>query len=279
MPTIKQHREFFAQFLVRSVGSSNERLARAFAAIAREDFLGKGPWPVFVGSGYIDTISADPRLLYQDILIGLATDRGINNGQPTLHARCLAVCDPQPGEAVVHIGAGTGYYTAVLAHLVKDGPVTAYEIESDLAAKATDNLRDVANARVVAASATEGPLPEADLIYVNAGASHPPRSWLDALRPSGRLMFPLTPDEGPGVMLRIVRVARGTFSASVVCRVAFIPCIGARDETASGSLTKALETQSIHRVRSLHLDTPPDSTVWCAGSGWWLSTAEVLRDG
>jgi len=77
MPTIKQHREFFAQFLVRSVGSSNERLAQAFAAVAREDFLGKGPWPVFVGSGYIDTISADPRLLYQDILIGLATDRGI----------------------------------------------------------------------------------------------------------------------------------------------------------------------------------------------------------
>lgn len=280
MPTIKQHRGFFAEFLVRSVGSKSERLIQAFSAVARERFLGKGPWPVCVMPGYMDTISSDPRLLYQDILIGLAADRGINNGQPSLHARCIAACDPQPGEAVVHIGAGTGYYTAVLAHLVgANGQVTAFEMEPDLAAKASANLRGITNSRVAAASATDRALPEADVIYVNAAATHPLRSWLAALRPSGRLLFPLTPNEDLGVMLLVQRVPGGSYAASVVCRAAFIPCIGARDDAASEALAKALEAKPINSIRSLHLDTPPDSSVWCAGTDWWLSTAEVPSAG
>ena len=280
MPTIKQHRDFFAQFLVRSVGLESQRLIEAFAAIERERFLGKGPWPVCVGSGYIDTVSDDPRLLYQDILIGIATERGLNNGQPMLHARCLGACDPAPGEVVVHIGAGTGYYTAVLAHLVgPDGRVIAYEIEPDLAARAKANLRRTANAIVVGATATEGALPPADVIYVSAGATHPLRSWLESLRPFGRLLFPLTPNNGLGVMLRIQRLAPTSYSASVVCRAAFVPCIGARDDLTSESLARALETQSIHRVKSLRLDTPADSTAWCAGDNWWLSTEEVANAG
>lgn len=275
MPTIKRHREFFGEFLVRSVGSKNERLIQAFSAVARERFLDKGPWPVCVAPGYMDTISADPRLLYQDILIGLATDRGINNGQPSLHARCIAACNPQLGEAVVHVGAGTGYYTAVLAHLVgANGHVTAFEIEPDLATKATANLRSTANARVVATSASDKSLPEADVIYVNAAATHPLRSWLSALRPSGRLLFPLAPNDDLGVMLLVQRVGSSNYAASVVCRAAFIPCIGARDDATSEALAKALETQSVEKIRSLHLDTPPDSSVWCAGIDWWLSTAE-----
>ncbi len=280
MPTVKEHREFFAQFLVQSVGSKNERLARAFAAVEREHFLGDGPWPVFVGSGYISTVSDDPRLLYQDILIGLATDRGINNGQPTLHARCIAACDPALGESVVHIGAGTGYYTAVLAHLVGPaGRVTAYEIEADLAAQAKANLSEITNVTVVSGSATEGALPQADVIYVNAAATHPLRSWLEALRPSGRLVFPLTPNNSLGVLLRVLRQATSSYAASVVCRAAFIPCIGARDDATSESLSRALESQSIHRVRSLRLGTEPDSSAWCVGTDWWLSTAESAHAG
>jgi len=275
MSTVKQHRDFFAQFLVRSVGSKNERLVEAFATVEREHFVGKGPWPVFVGSGYIETISDDPRLLYQDILIGLASDRGINNGQPTLHAQCIASCDPVPGETVVHVGAGTGYYTAILAHVVGPiGRVIAYEIESDLASQAEANLSHVANSTVVSASGAEGPLPPADVIYVNAGATHPLRSWLEALKPGGRLVFPLTPNNSPGVMLRIQRQPAQAYSASVICRAAFIPCIGARDDTASESLAKVLDSQSIHRVRSLRLDTAFDSSAWCVGNKWWLSMAE-----
>ena len=276
MNSIQDHRDFYARFIVGSAGSADERLIAAFASVAREDYVGPGPWPIFIGSGYLPTISNDPRLLYQDILVGLAIDRRINNGQPSLHARCLAACSPKSGEAVIHIGAGSGYYSAVLAQLVGGaGQVTAFEIEADLAARARANLSLLSHVAVVAASAVEAALPPADVIYVNAGATHPVAAWLDALNVGGRLIFPLTPHEGFGCMLLVTRVAAQTFAATIVCRAAFIPCIGARDDTSSKSLAAALETQSIQSVRSLQRHSRPDATAWCIGSGWWLSTAAV----
>ncbi|MDC6168716.1 protein-L-isoaspartate O-methyltransferase family protein [Paucibacter sp. XJ19-41] len=276
MSTLTAHRRFYARFIVASAGASDERLVAAFEAVPREDYVGPGPWPVFIGSGYLPTISDDPGLLYQDVLIGLAPERGINNGQPTLHARCLAAVAPAAGETVVHIGAGSGYYTAVLAHLVgPDGRVLAYEIEADLAARARQNLAWAGErVEVMAASASAGPLPACDVIYVNAGATHPPAAWLDALKIGGRLIFPLTPDTGMGCMLRITRLGERSYAATALMRVAFIPCIGARDLAASQSLAAALERQSLGAVRSLHRDSSPDASVWCAGPGWWLSTAE-----
>lgn len=275
MSSIQQHRRFFAEYIVRSSGSSDERLIAAFSEVPREDYVGPGPWPVSVGAGYINTIDANPVALYQDILIGLAIDRGINNGQPTLHASCLAEAALAPGESVVHIGAGTGYYTAVLATLVgSNGRVTAFEIEQDLAARAASNLAHFPNVSVQAASANIASIPNCDVIYVNAGATHPPAAWLDALNTGGRLVFPLTPNQDLGVMLKVTRIDASTYGASAFVRAAFIPCIGARDEATSTSLTNALARQSLDEVRSLRRGSPPDSTAWCVGAGWWLSTSE-----
>jgi protein-L-isoaspartate(D-aspartate) O-methyltransferase len=125
MSAIQEHRTFYANFIVRSEGSSNEELIVAFASVEREHYLGKGPWPIFIGSGYLPTISDDPRLLDQDVLVGLATDRRINNSQPTLHARCLDDCGLRKGESVIHIGAGTGYYTAIVVNdSIRSGPAS-----------------------------------------------------------------------------------------------------------------------------------------------------------
>jgi protein-L-isoaspartate(D-aspartate) O-methyltransferase len=276
MKPIEAYRRFFAEFIVKSAGSSEQRLIDAFAAVPREDFVGPGPWQVFVGSGYIPTVSDDPHLLYQDLLIALAPERKINNGQPSLHARCLAAAAPAPGEAVVHLGAGTGYYSAVLAALVGPrGSVIAVEREQDLAARAASSLSAWANVEVRSASATETAIPACDVIYVNAGATHPPAAWLDALRIGGRLVFPLTPNEGFGVMLLVTRRAADVYAASAFARAAFIPCIGARDDATSASLTQALERQSLKEVRSLRRGTAHDSSAWCVGNDWWLSTAQA----
>src|SRR5207237_9386065 len=119
-------------------------------------------WQVFVGSEYIPTLSDDPRHMYHDILIALASDRKINNGQPSLHARCLAAASPMSGESVVHIGAGTGYYTAILAVLVgPTGRVASFEIEADLAARARDNLSSFSNVSVTTESGATGAIPAA----------------------------------------------------------------------------------------------------------------------
>jgi protein-L-isoaspartate(D-aspartate) O-methyltransferase len=277
LQSIQDYRAFYANFVVQSGGSCDPRLITAFSSVERELYAGEGPWSVFVGPGYIPTLSDDPTLLYQDILIGLATDRGINSGQPSLHARCLAACAVVEGESVLHIGAGTGYYTAILASLVgPTGSIVAYEIEADLADRAAKNLENLSNVRLLCASATEATLPHADVIYVNAGATHPVASWLDALNVGGRLIFPLTPNEGFGCMLLLTRRAPDTYTASIVARVAFIPCIGARDDEASAALTAALETQSFKTVRSLRRNTQPDETAWCVGRDWWLSNAEDL---
>jgi len=272
---LEAQRRFYAEFVVRSAGSGDLRLIEAFASVPRERFCGPGPWPVFIGSGYVDTPDADPRQLCQDVLIGLAPERRINNGQPSLHARCLAAAAPQPGERVVHVGAGTGYYSALLATLVGEGgEVLALEREADLAERARAALAPWPQVKVQAASATDSTLPRCDLIYVNAGATHPPAAWLDALAIGGRMVLPLTPNEGFGAMLRIERLAEDTWAARAVMRVAFIPCIGARDDATSASLVAALERQSLGEVRSLYRGTPPDDSAWCVGAGWWLSRRE-----
>lgn len=268
-------RASYAKAVVEGVNPNNARLIAAFASVAREHYVGQPPWSIVGGPGDAPTVTDDPRWLYQDVLVVLAPERGINNGQPSLHACCLNACAPAAGEWVIHIGAGTGYYTAILAQLVgATGHVIAYEIEADLAAQARSNLEALPNVRVVAASAAAGPLPAADVIYVNAGATHPPAAWLDALNRGGRLIFPLTPNEGYGCMLLVTRLGASKYAATVVSRVVFIACIGARDETASRALTEALRTQPLPSVRSLRRGTPPDHTAWCVGTGWWLSTAE-----
>src|SRR6185312_2768355 len=100
---------------------------------------GPGPWSLFAPdrwdplterSGYVQTPNDDPAFLYQDVLIALDRRRGINIGEPSLHARCLDALSPKAGETVVQVGAGSGYYTALLAHLVgPNGQVVAFEID------------------------------------------------------------------------------------------------------------------------------------------------------
>ncbi|HTV79897.1 MAG TPA: hypothetical protein VMF03_16715 [Steroidobacteraceae bacterium] len=270
-----EHRRFYARFVTGVAGVTEPRIIDAFATVRREHFLGPGPWKVPVENGVISTETADPAILYQNILICVDAERGINNGEPSLHARCLEAALPVPGEHVIHVGAGTGYYTAILAHLTgESGGIDAYEIDPDLAKAATQNLRQYPSVTVHAASAVAADLPAADVIYVCAGVTHIPASWLDALQVGGRLVLPLTPNVGPGFMLRVTRVAEAAYAARVFSVAYFIPCSGARDDEQSVRLAVAVATHTSARVRSLRREGAADESAWCIGTGWWLSTAE-----
>jgi protein-L-isoaspartate(D-aspartate) O-methyltransferase len=284
MERLDAQRSFFANLVTASAGipKNDGRVAAAFASTAREHFVGPGPWKVFAAGRYIETPSDDPALLYQDITVALAAERRINNGQPVLHAVCLAALNLREGETVIHIGAGTGYYTALLSKLASStGAVIAYEIEQDLAQRAARNLADFPNVTVYHRSGADGPLPDCDAIYVNAGATAPLDIWLDAMRPKGRLLFPLTPGDGPGgmpgagAMLLLTRASRDCFHARFVCPAMFIPCVGARDDETASKLSEAFRRGDSRNVRSLRRKAPPDETSWCAGNGWWLSTFQV----
>ena len=118
-PELKIIRRAFAKQVMAAGGVSDPRVEAAFAAVAREDFLGPGPWQIVRwGGGYRTTPDPDPVYLYTDDVIGILPERNLNNGQPSLHAALIVAAAPQPGEHVVHVGAGVGYYTTILAELV-----------------------------------------------------------------------------------------------------------------------------------------------------------------
>ena len=173
-------RRAYAAEITRRAGVSDPRIEAAFAAVPREDFAGPPPWRIGSGGVFGLTSSDDPARLYEDVLVAIDARRGINNGQPSLHAQAINALGLKQGETVAQIGAGAGYYTAILATLVgPKGRVIAYEIEPDIAERAAANLATYPQVEVRASSGVER-LPAADAIYVNAAASHPLRAWLDA---------------------------------------------------------------------------------------------------
>ena len=272
------HRRSYAEHITALAGlaqnsSMGREIAAALESIPREKFVMPPPWTIISPMGHTQTISDDPAVLYQDVLVTLGTGLGINNGQPSLHAMCLNALAPRKGESAVHVGAGSGYYSAVLAMLVGEaGRVDAYEIVPELARQAAENLAAFPQVAVHGRSGAEGPLPDCDVIYANAAAAEPLTVWLDALRPEGRLLFPLEPQGASGQMLLVTRKADGSYPARFLCGVEFVACVGAQNARAVRILDAAFRKGGLNQVRRLFRDNQPDSSCWCAGEGWWLST-------
>jgi protein-L-isoaspartate(D-aspartate) O-methyltransferase len=253
-------------------GSDDQRLERVFELVPREAFLGHGPWKVVVNRRYVETPSANPIHVYHNGLVALDEAKRINNGEPYLHAAWIGAAAPASGEVVVHVGAGTGYYSAILSMLVlPKGRVQAYEIEESLAHRAASNLDPFEAVGVVHGDATAMELPDCDLIYVNAGVVSPPGSWLRALRPSGRIIFPWSPSNSVSLTLLMTRSENG-FAVRILGPSWFIPCVGASDSAGCTKVPNPLQARSITKAW-LTADRPPDETavavcrdVWFSGS-------------
>ncbi len=274
--TIDTHRALYAALVTSSLDDqSRPAIELAFRQVPRERFMGPGPWHLSLAGGYTKTPTADPELLYQDVLVALKQAQRLNSGQPSMHARSIAALKLQPGQTVAHIGAGTGYYSAVLSEIVgPDGHVDAFEIDGELADAARRNLADWRNVAVHGDAAGRD-VPGADAIYVNAGVTGPAHQWLNAVTASGRMLLPLTDQGWSGGMLLLQRVDAIRFRARFISPVMFIPCVGARDEQTAGRLKQAFANGLGRTTRSLIHDDNPDDSCLFAGSGWWLSSREV----
>jgi protein-L-isoaspartate(D-aspartate) O-methyltransferase len=272
-------RRDYARRMLERAGVTSPALENAYAAVPREDFVGPGPWSMFDASGYRTSEDDNPARLYEDVLVALVPEKRINNGQPSGHAAWLAAADPRPGDHAVHIGAGTGYYTAILAELVgPTGRVTAIEYDATLAERAAQNLARYACVHVIHGDAFTERFDPADVIYVNAGASRPANSWLHGLKQGGRLVIPLTaiPTDGggsAGAMFRFTREG-DEFRITLISAAAFIRCEGASDTGADNALSAAFNAGGARDVtRLVPGNDRPDDKVWLRWPGWTL-----LRD-
>jgi protein-L-isoaspartate(D-aspartate) O-methyltransferase len=274
-------RRAYAKQILAEVGVPDPRVEAAFATVRREQFLGPGPWPILRWMrGYVSTPSADPVYLYTNHVIGILPERNLNNGEPSLHAHLIASASLQTGEHVVHIGAGVGSYTAILAELVgHSGSVTAIELDRGLAERAKTNFSQYPNVQVVQGNGTLVSFEPADVIYVNAGATRPVDAWLDGLKDGGRLILPLTtlPARERGEIQRrggVFRIERwgSEFFALWISWIAIFPCEGARDAASEAALAEAFDKGGWERVTRLYRHNDiPEEYCWLRAPGWCLT--------
>ena len=257
------------RFAAEIAGAGGDALERAFAEVRREDFLPPPPWTIYREGAALT--SSDPESLYRDVLVAIDVEKGINNGQPSLHAQWLSAIEPLPGERVLHVGCGGGYYSAILAALVgPEGHVLAFEIEPAVAALARRALAGRPNVEVREGSGAAGPFEKVDVIYVNAAAGAPERAWIEALAPGGRLIFPWRYGSGEVTTLiaRSQDAQRPRYAALALGGVQFIGLReGSQNRAPASDYAQAL------RVRELVLggDRAPDDAL-IADFGWaWFS--------
>ena len=275
-------RRRYAEMVTASLPGADPRIREAFANIPREDFLGPPPWTVRGASWPLTAL--DPADLYHDVLIALNADKGLNNGSPSLHALMLHRLGVEPGQRVLHVGAGAGYYTAMLAELAgPTGQVTAVEFDPALADAALANLRPWPQVMVVNGDGAAFPTETTDRIYVNFALADPADAWLDHLAVGGRLLVPLgAPRPGArgterrssarAALLLVTRTPDG-FAAAFDTEVSFVFAEGptAGDAATRDAVFAAFGRGGMERVRRLHRGPAPDGPTWCSTARWSLA--------
>jgi len=166
---------------------------------------------------------------YDDVPLPIGNGQTIS--QPWVVARMSELArNGRTLDAVLEIGTGCGYQTAVLAHLA----TTVYTVEriAALVNKARRNLTSLKlrNVRLKHGdgSADLGEPLEVDAIVITAGATHVPTPLLKYLKPGGRMVLPLAQGEGDerGVQrLTVIDATPGGMREHVLDAVRFVPLL------------------------------------------------------
>jgi protein-L-isoaspartate(D-aspartate) O-methyltransferase len=283
MIDIGLRRQFYAEEIAAVANLRTPALVEALATVPRERFLPPGPWQV-VGEGSVvaaarQTPDDDPRHVYHNYSIGIVPERQLFNGAPALVAGMIDMLQLEAGQRVLHVGAGLGYYSSLIAHVVgPGGQVLADEVDEALADRARANVASMPWIEVRSGAAAGAAAGRFDAILVNTGVTHPQEWWLDALVQGGRMIVPLTAGIaamgpiGKGVMTLVTRRGDEAFDARVLTFVAIYSAIGLRDEALNDQLGEALMRMPFPRLKRVRRD-PHDrmADCWLHGSGFCLS--------
>lgn len=280
---ISQARNQYVDEIRLDGGAQRPDVRRVFATVPREHFYGSGPWRFAMrelnpnaGMSYLTTDDADPSSIYRNASIPLDESRQLLSGHPGLVARYLDQLDIQPGQHVLHLGSGSGYYTALLAELVgPDGRVEATEADARLAALAQVNLAERPNVSVAHTTDTPGEDGCADAMLMSFGVTHIEPQWLDKLRDGGRLLVSLTvpigPTQGLGLLFKVTREG-STFKTAMLQPTAGFSGVGVRDAAMEQALAKAMQSGTIMQATEVRRDAhAPTSTCVLHRDGACLS--------
>jgi protein-L-isoaspartate(D-aspartate) O-methyltransferase len=164
IPDFAAAREFMVESQLRPQGVADPAVLDAMRTIKRETFLPSFTRPL----AYVDR--------------AVAMGEGRFMPAPAVLGQLLTQMMPQPGQAVLVIGCGTGYSAAVLAAMGLS--VTAIESNPALAA----------TARELGIDASEGPLENGypanapyDQILIDGSVEYIPDAIVDQLADGGRL--------------------------------------------------------------------------------------------
>ncbi len=164
----------------------------------------------------------------------LPIGHGQTISQPFIVALMSDLLATSPEHAVLEVGCGCGYQSAILSRLVRR--VYALEIVPDLAREAEARLREggFANVEVRHGDGYLGWPEHApfDGIVVTAAAPHIPPPLLRQLKRGGRMVIPVGLPYSHQELLLVVKGENGTADVRNVLPVAFVPLTGGHGSDA-----------------------------------------------
>jgi protein-L-isoaspartate(D-aspartate) O-methyltransferase len=211
MPDLTTARQLMVDSQLRARGISDPRVLEAMLRVPRHEFIS-------------DAYRAQA---YEDHPLSIGDGQTIS--QPYVVALMLESLQLTPNDAVLEVGTGSGYVTALLAELAAQ--VFSIERHASLADRARDILATLGytNARIFTGDGTLG-LPACapfDAILVSAAALNVPPALLSQLRDGGRMILPVgSPDSQ---QLQFIRMHNGQPILSLRESVRFVPLIPNQD--------------------------------------------------
>jgi protein-L-isoaspartate(D-aspartate) O-methyltransferase len=206
---LAQRRELMVREQIAARGIRDPRVLAAMRAVPRHLFVREH----LVTQAYGDH--------------ALPIGSGQTISQPYVVARMSELLAVEPEHSVLEIGTGSGYQTAILAHLARR--VISIERKDELVRQAIGRMRELGfdNVKIQTFDGTVGwsELAPYDRILVTAGSPGLPKPLLDQLAAPGILVIP----EGERLGQRLVvyrKDAEGDVTREEGEPVVFVPLVG-----------------------------------------------------